>query len=180
MQIDLHIEVQISDYLNFVSFVRKRSSTAASQNRNPSLRRLLTFTISFLISMTILVLLNLFGGKIHLLSAIGAAVVTFLIVVSVIYWQLKKLQNYMLPQPGGSVLGNHLYQFRDDAIHINSSNITTQLDWRAVMGLEETSAHFFLFIDRSVACILPKRSFADESVKAQFKAMVTERCERLS
>lgn len=176
MQIDLHIDVQIGDYLDFVSFVRKRATLAASQNQNPSLRRLLTFTISFLIGMAILVLVNFGGGKIHLPSAIGAAVVTFSIVVSIIYWQLKKLQNDTLPQPGGYILGNHLYQVRDDAIHINSSNITTQLDWRAVMGLEETPAHFFLFIDRSVAFILPKRSFADESVKAQFKAMVTERC----
>jgi len=174
MQIDLHIDVQINDYLAFVSFVRERSATDASPN--PHLRRLVTFIISFLIGATMLVLLNLFGGKIHLPSAIGAAVVTFSIVLSVMYWQLKKLQKNTLPQPDGSVLGNHLYQICDDAIIITSSYGTTKLIWRAVKSLEETPTHFFLFIDRSVAFILPKRSFADESVKSQFTAIVTERC----
>jgi uncharacterized membrane protein len=180
MQIALRTDVQMKDYLDFISFVRNRSVMVTSQNRTPFIRRLVTFIISLLIGIGVAVSINLFGGKIHLPSAIGAAVLTFVIVVSVIYWQLKKFQNDTLPQPGGSVLGNHLYQFHDDAIHINAPYGTTQLVWRAVMSLEETPAHFFLFIDRSVAFILPKRSFADESAEAQFKAMVTEQCRKFA
>jgi uncharacterized membrane protein len=138
MQIALRTDVQMKDYLDFISFVRNRSVMVTSQNRTPFIRRLVTFIISLLIGIGVAVSINLFGGKLHLPSAIGAAVLTFVLVVSVIYWQLKKFQNDTLPQPGGSVLGNHLYQFHDDTIHINSPYGTTQLVWRAVMSLEET------------------------------------------
>ena len=100
------------------------------------------FIGSFFIGISIFLLVKFFGCEIHLPSAIGAAVVTFAIVVSVIYWQLKKFQNYTLPQPGGSVLGNHHYQILDEGIHIDSAYGTIRLLWTAVKSLEETPNHF--------------------------------------
>lgn len=176
MQTDIHTDVTIDDYRAFLLFVQTRARSAISRGRNPTLSRLLTFFVWMGISLVLSFLVNAFGGRVHLPSAIGAAVIVFTIVVSLIYWHMKKLQDQMLPQPGGAVLGSHLYQVRDDALHIQSSFGATQLAWRGIKSLEETSTHFFLFIDRSVGFILPKRSFADESQQSHFKSAVTERC----
>lgn len=171
---ELQVDLQITDYRAFLSFLRARARAAKSRDRK------VIFIISFFIGIATVFLVKGFGGQIHMPSAIGGAVFTSLVIVTVIFWEQKKSQDYLSPQPGGSLLGNHLYQIRDDAIHVNSSCGTTQLVWSAVKSLEETPIHFFLFIDRSVAFILPKRSFADESVKAQFKAIVAERCGKLA
>ncbi|MCS6286950.1 MAG: YcxB family protein [Nitrospira sp.] len=176
MHTDLHINVTLDDYRAFLSFVQTRAKNATSQGNNPILARSLTFFVWMGIGIAFLLLVNNLGGRIHLPSAIGAAVLVFIIVVSMIYWHMKKLQDQMLPQPDGAVLGSHLYQVREDALHVRSSFGTTQLAWRGIKSLEETPTHFFLFIDRSVGFILPKRSFATESQQNNFKSAVIERC----
>jgi len=176
MHTDLRIDVTLDDYRAFLSFVQTKAKDATSQGSNPILARSLTFFVWMGIGIAFLLLVNNLGGRIHLPSAIGAAVLVFTIVVSMIYWHMKKLQDQMLPQPDGAVLGSHLYQVREDALHIRSSFGATQLTWSGIKSLEETPTHFFLFIDRSVGFILPKRSFAGESQQSIFRSTVTERC----
>jgi protein-S-isoprenylcysteine O-methyltransferase Ste14 len=176
MQTDLHIDVTLDDYRAFLSFMQTRATHTLAQEGNPFLPKILMFLIAIVLGITLLFLVNAFGGHIHLPSAIGAAVLVLVIVVSMVYWQMRRLQDQMLPQPEGSVLGSHLYKIREDAIHIHSSYGTTQLSWRGIKSLEETPRHFFLFIDRSVAFILPKHSFAGESQQNQFRSAVNERC----
>ena len=176
MQTDLHIDVTLDDYRAYLSFLQTRAKNTTSQGRSPILTRFLTFFVSMSIGMVLLLLVNTLGGRIHLPSAIGAALLVFMIVVSVIYWHMKKLHDQMLPQPNGAVLGNHLYQVREEALHIRSSYGATQLAWSGIKSFEETSTHFFLFIDRSIGFILPKRSFAGEFQQNHFRSVVTERC----
>ena len=176
MQTDFHINVTIDDYRAFLSFVQTRARSAISRGRNPTLSRLLTFFIWMGIGLALSLLVNAFGEQVHLPSAIGAAITVFTIVVSMIYWQMKKIQDQMMPQSDGALLGSHQYQVREEALHIQSSFGATQLAWQGIKSLEETSTHFFLFIDRSVGFILPKRSFATESQQNNFKSAVIERC----
>jgi hypothetical protein len=176
MQTDIHIEVNLDDFRAFLSFVQTRAKNTTSRGGNPILARLLTFFVWMGTGLALSLLVNAFGGRVHLPSAIGAAVLVLTIFVSMIYSRMKRLQDQMLPQPDGAVLGGHLYQIRDDALHIHSSYGATQLAWRGIKSLEETPTHFFLFIDQSVGFILPKRSFAGESQQNHFKSAVTERC----
>lgn len=172
MPTDFRIEVTLDDYRALLAFVQTRARSATFRGTNPTIARLLTFMTWMGIGIALAILASTFGGQIHLPSAIGAAI----LILTAFYWQMKKLQDQMLPQPDGAVLGSHLYQIREDGIHVQSSYGAMHLVWQGIKSLEETPTHFFLFIDRSVGFVLPKRSFAGESQLHYFKATVTERC----
>jgi len=45
-------------------------------------------------------------------------------------------------------------------------------DWRAFLRVDETPTHIFLFYDRLMAHIVPKRAFATAEMAARFVATV--------
>ncbi len=170
MQIDLTVEVTREDNRALVSFVQKQARKKHSRWKDQSLNLLFWIGVGLVTSF----LVNYSGSRMHLPSAIGAAVVVLAVLVSYLFWYTRKLQTHMLPEAGGIILGRHSYQFRNGGIFVASPHSTSQLTWSGIKSLEETQAHFFLMMDKCVGCIFPKRAFAGDSHAVEFKAMIIQ------
>ncbi len=91
---------------------------------------------------------------------------TFLFVavyaVAVYFWR-KRSRRLMAPEQGGTLLGSH------GAL---SYSLTK---WPAVRAIEETPEHVFVFVDKTVAHIVPKRCFPQSEDYQAFLRELRER-----
>ncbi len=63
----------------------------------------------------------------------------------------------------------------DRSILLEGGENSSTIAWSSIERGEETRAHFFLFLTRLQAVIVPKRAFADASGMDRFRQMIAER-----
>ena len=160
-----------------MAYAQKQAKQAIQQGSLIN-TRLASLLIGIGIGLGITVIANDPQSRVHVPSAIGAALLSFVVYAGLVWWHMTRLQEHMLPEPGGAILGLHRYRFSDDGIHVDSSQGTTLLEWAAIRSLEEAPSHFFLMLDRCYGCILPKAVFADAKSAASFKSQFNGQLER--
>jgi hypothetical protein len=74
--------------------------------------------------------------------------------------------------PKGLFLRPHQISVSSKGVSFQSEVADLKYDWRAFRRLEETPAHFFLYVDGTIAYVVPKRDFASAEDAARFGATV--------
>ncbi len=179
MDLSVTVTVTLKDYRAFVAYAQNQAKRAM-QRESLLGTRLPSLLIWIGIGLSITFIANDPQSRIHAPSAIGAALISLITYGGLVWWHMTRLQEHMLPEPGGAVLGIHHYRFSDNGIHVDSSQGTALLKWAAVRSVEETPTHFFLMLDRCYSCILPKIAFADAKSMASFKSQFDEQLKRSS
>lgn len=81
-----------------------------------------------------------------------------------VYFFLEE-QRKLLPNENGFMLGSKSYEIGDSGVTESWQHGEAKFRWAGIHGVEETSSHVFVFVDRCAAMILPKRCFdSDEKL----------------
>ena len=172
MELDLTVNVTTDDYRAYIRFVQEQAKKTMSKGENAVRTKFLSLLFWVFVGLTLTFLANWSGNPIHLPSAIGSAVIITVICLTKVWWHSKRLQDHMMPEQDGIILGEHHYHFRNQSIDVKSRYGNSVLQWECVKSIEETPTHLFLLLDRYCGYILPKRAFDGEVVIANFKAQV--------
>lgn len=65
-----------------------------------------------------------------------------------------------LPREDGATLGRHQIELSETGFHVEGRSGRAFVRWSAVVELLEVEAHVFLYVDRMMAYVIPKRAFA--------------------
>lgn len=65
-----------------------------------------------------------------------------------------------LPRDDGATLGAHQLELGEEGFVVEGRAGRSFVRWSAIVELRETSEHVFLFVDRMLAYVVPKRAFA--------------------
>lgn len=79
------------------------------------------------------------------------------------------------PMPDRFILGKKAYDFSAESIQASGAQSVTQHQWSAIVDFVDYKDHFFLFLDSTVALIVPKRVFTSIHDVESFKKLVAER-----
>lgn len=93
---------------------------------------------------------------------------------AIMAYELLRLQRRLLPLPEGAALGHWTFEISDDEIRQHRERFESRAPWSAVIGVEETPHHLFLFVDRCAAFIVPRREVADAAQWQELLAQVRE------
>lgn len=152
----MHVEADLTtqDYDAFLSLATRRATTGVSK---PSVRVRfwLLLTLSFILWIALGFSLPFFSEP---LSASQVFSLYFVYVLLAFFWG-RHTRRAMSPEHGGTVLGPHTFSLTPEGIEDRGSFSSTLTQWPAVQAVEETPEHLFLFIDTTVAHIIPKRCF---------------------
>ncbi len=139
-------------------------------------QRLLVLALLLGLMVGLMGLLTLFHGSLAwieeapllrpLLWAIGVAVGAFL-ALSALLWALR-VWIRRLPRDDGATLGEHTLEVGEEGFHVEGRSGRSFVKWSAVVEVRETSNHVFLFVDRMLAYVVPKRAFPSGAECASF------------
>ncbi|MCC6899429.1 MAG: YcxB family protein [Polyangiaceae bacterium] len=107
-------------------------------------------------------LLYLIGGS------LGAFALVSALVAGLRLWVRR------LPRDDGATLGRHQIELADDGFHVEGRSGRAFVRWSAVVELREVEAHVFLYVDRMMAYVIPKRAFASPGECARFVAFAKQ------
>jgi len=174
MELNLTVDVTADDFREYLRFAQDKAKLAMSKSGGAVQTKFLNMLIWMFIGLALTLLANWSEIPIHFPSVIGSAIVAFIVCFTQIWWYSKKLQEHMLPEQDGIILGRHQYHFRHANIEVRSQYVNSVFQWKSVRSIEETQLCLFLILDRCHGLILPKRTFAGETTIANFKAQVLE------
>ncbi|MBI3201482.1 MAG: YcxB family protein [Myxococcales bacterium] len=101
-------------------------------------------------------LLYLIGGS------LGAFALVSALVAGLRLWVRR------LPRDDGATLGRHQIELCEEGFHVEGRSGRAFVRWSAVVELLEVEAHVFLYVDRMMAYVIPKRAFASPGECARF------------
>lgn len=109
---------------------------------------------------------DLFATIISSLSAIIA-------IVLVVKRSLNR--TYKIPDKNGAILGEKNFEFSEEKIIYSSNNSEGSYKWTTILSLEESKKSFFLYIDKHMAILIPKRAFSRDTEVAHFRNYVNSK-----
>jgi hypothetical protein len=83
----------------------------------------------------------------------------------------RRMQKRMW-DPKGLFLRPHDITVSSQGISLKSDVTELKCDWQAFLRVEETPTHLFLYIERVMAYIVPKREFATPEEASRFRTIV--------
>lgn len=131
----------------------------------------LTFALMLLISA----LLTLLEGSLDwvsrvfepplgsvLLLLIAALLVSLLLLAATRRWVKR------LPRKDGALLGRHRLRLSDQGLDVETKHVRGTVAWTGIAEVSESPEHVFIWLERAVAYIVPKRAFADVETARRF------------
>lgn len=147
---EIRVQLTRQDYLEFNKFVFLRSR----MKRNIIIA--LIFTISWIVYLNY----NQPFYFLMLLIELVAFSLFWAIFILASYWvtlaRVKKI-----PDENGEILGEKTYKFDDEGLKQISVNGESFTRWNAIKSIEVNKNYIFLFVDKIVAYVIPKRVFED-------------------
>lgn len=118
------------------------------------------YGLMFVVSVALLVSLismvrSFFPGALFIQLAM------FLVLYSIFvhFWN-RYSRRIMAPEQGGSLLGPHTFSLTPEGFEDRGNFSFSLTRWSGVQTIQETPGHLFVFIDKTVAHIIPRRAFA--------------------
>jgi len=84
-------------------------------------------------------------------------VIFFVVIPFSLYWSSRSNVRTLAPQQR-----NHRYEFASDAIRINTGLSSAVVAWEAVQKMVETQSAFYLYLQKSICHVIPKRGLKSE------------------
>lgn len=88
---------------------------------------------------------------------------TMLFTVFILSSYLVLAQRRMRPSGDGPSLGSRTFRIDDEGIRESARHHESFTRWTGVRNVARTDDHIFVFVDNCEACILPRRSFANDT-----------------
>lgn len=103
-----------------------------------------------------------------------AGLVALMFVSAAVVWlrAVRKIQSAWSPNDKGLFLGRHVYRFTPEEIIAEGQRYTSRIRWSAVLKVERSHDHIFLYVDTVQALSLPTRDIQEpEQLFGQLAAM---------
>lgn len=128
----------------------------------------------FFLLMICLIIINLreFGWTQTIIFTFVYAILVYFILIR---WINK---SKIIPLDGGSFLTETEYDFTDHKIFYKNENSEGSIDWSMIKTFEESKTAYYLYIDRIVAYVIPKRFFLNEQEKLTFQELVKRQIQK--
>jgi Peptidase C13 family/YcxB-like protein len=84
----------------------------------------------------------------------------FTLNAGIIYFWNHHSRRSMAPEQEGPLLGAHTFTLTPEGFEDYGNASFSRTRWSAVQAIQETAHHLFVFIDKTTAHIIPRRSFA--------------------
>lgn len=104
------------------------------------------------------------------ISSIIGVVLFAGVYIFLIQRQLNKTKK--IPMDNGTILGLKQMHFTEEGILATSKDADSRINWSGVKKLEESKTAYYLYIDKTVAFVIPKRYFESEVQEKEFAQMV--------
>jgi len=158
-------EITIEDFRTFCAAI----STLAPKvpESNPGRRRAFFVLVWIAMVLLDLAVIRVTDGPVREYFLFGGLLVFPFLVFFVLYY--AHARRALEPLASGDALGPKSYDLTDDSIVVVSRHSVYTLRWTGILSVEETPHHLFLFTDRCMALIVPKRSFDSPAAIAEFK-----------
>lgn len=143
---EFEITTTQDDYLKFSKFVQR------DVRRNAEHVRLVNLCILIVaVFVTIAFMYYTSGFRAYLSMLFGMGLGLVLIVAHGL-----SIRRAMLPRGKGFVHGPRHYVTSSEGIHMTVENAESKVTWRGILRVVETRDHFYLFMDTTAACIIPR------------------------
>lgn len=139
----------------------------------------LNFCFLIFYSAYLVFLFEFYGGENQSFDWVSAGVAAFPLLALIIYFLIvsaRQIRDYM-PLENGVVLGSHRYEVGERGIAEQAKNYSSFTEWGAVKSVTVNQDHIYLFLDTSIAHIIPKRSFADQIEENEFVRFANRKIE---
>ncbi|MDP5170839.1 MAG: YcxB family protein [Bacteroidia bacterium] len=106
------------------------------------------------------------------LIGISAIIYTLLLGPFVKMRVQRHIDAVMKKSPSGSMTGTRSWQIDREQIVVVLPSGNQEFAWKDIKQVEETNAHWMLYLDGKQALVLPKRALASEEEKSLWKGFV--------
>lgn len=97
--------------------------------------------------------------------------VIFLVVIPIsLYWSARSNVRSLQPQQR-----QHRYEFATDAVRMNTRLSSAVVAWEAVQKVVETRTAFYLYLQKSICHVLPKRGLRNEAELDRLRAVLVSK-----
>ncbi|MGB5989276.1 MAG: YcxB family protein [Marinifilaceae bacterium] len=157
-------EITREDFLQFNKHVQSTKN----------LRKPILFTFLFLI---LLVIMMNIGEPFDLLSIITQMLMIAAIwgIIFVVFRQVMLSKIKKMPNDKGGILGERKYLIEDKGFREISNSSETLTNWNGIKEIQESKDHYYLFVDKIAAYIIPKRSFFNGTEEEEFINTINEK-----
>ncbi len=130
------------------------------------------FKKTILTYLIALILMELYLNKdgFNLFATSFSSILFILVCWFLTYNRLNKTKK--IPIDDGSFLGETEFDFLEDKILYKKYNSEGNVSWSTIKSFEESKTTYYLYIDRIVAYVIPKRFFTNENEKLAFQELV--------
>lgn len=156
-------EITREDFLQFNKYMQSRINS----------RKPILFALSFLFLLVII--MNI--GEPFDLFAIATEMLILIVIwtfVFVLFKQISLSRIKKMPKDKGAILGNREYLIEDKGFREISDSSETLTNWEGFKEIQESTDHYYLFVDKIAAYIIPKRSFSNIREEEEFIGAINE------
>jgi len=148
---EITIELTLDHWKSFQKYLEKERTSSVKNITDNFWFNLFSWMVLAFVFMFIFRKFNDF----HWQSAVFVVGIIILIAIMVIY-KSKKIYAAYQPEIGGAFLGTHNLRFDEDGIHSYGKCYESRNGWETVKSIKNEVGLIMLFIDTSVAFIIPK------------------------
>ena len=109
-------------------------------------------------------------GPLASLAVVGS--VLCMLVNAYITKRLITHYSKQIPLDGGPTIGEFTLAFDDNALTLSDPVMSTTIKWRNVLKMDHNKSFIFLYIDRNVALIIPKRDVEPEALMSELSQRI--------
>ena len=130
---------------------------------------------SIIVILATLIIVEIFlnKDKFDLTSTIISSIAGVGMYVFIIYRSFNKIKK--IPVDGGHILGQKEIEFTEEKYYSKTKNSEGSAEWSTIKSIEENKKSFYLYVDKNMAIMVPKRVFKDETEMNEFRNLVTRK-----
>ncbi len=154
------------DYITFSTYTYQK----LCKSNNKPVKVIVNMLIWCVLTIVFLTLFRMAGarfGGFDVSSAVLTAIPFVVFIVTVLLHQMRFRRNAM-PDENGIVLGNKRLELTQEGIVEHSEFAQCKYKWAALQGVDEHQGNLYLFIDNSIAVVIPKTAFISEQERVDF------------
>lgn len=149
---EINIEITRDDFVDFNKYVIKK------RNRNG---KIFIFNLILALLLPFLVQIKKPFNPVDYFAGVVFLFALFTLIF-VIFWNIEKFGFRKLPDKKGVILGERTILLTDQGFVEITRTTSQTTKWDAVLSVEETRDHIFVFVDKTAAYLIPKRYFRDD------------------
>jgi len=169
-----NINVNEADFIRFNKFVINRLSKSKVATTTDKLKHL---ALWFIIGLALTAMFRGNANSIfyfHWQTGLFTAI-PFVLFIAFIIFNSKRLEKKLLPNSNGLMLGDKELKFCDSGITDTSSLGYSFYKWKAVREVVINDGDLYIFLDKTLAEIIPYSSFSDANEIDQLVCFIEER-----